>query len=306
MDQKDYNQGLIYLKDRIEKSYHEKDALKIMSGMMEKRVVSLRINSLKTTVSEIKQALDLEKISYEEVSWYDHALIVYEKESVIEKLAIYQLGKIYLQSLSSMIPPLILNPKPHTDILDMAAAPGGKTTEIAAITANQAYITACEASPIRAEKLKFNVMRQGAKNVTILIKDATKLDDFFRFDQIMLDAPCSGSGTIDLNDEKSYRYFSQKLVEKSVEIQHNLLRKASILLKPGQEMVYSTCSVLPDENERVIQKLLKSNQMELVPIDLTLFKDIPQLSSMLSGTLLIPPGKLYEGFFIAKLRKKGK
>lgn len=306
MDQKDYNQGLIYLKDRIEKSYHEKDALKIMSGMMEKRVVSLRINSLKTTVSEIKQALDLEKISYEEVSWYDHALIVYEKESVIEKLAIYQLGKIYLQSLSSMIPPLILNPKPHTDILDMAAAPGGKTTEIAAITANQAYITACEASPIRAEKLKFNVMRQGAKNVTILIKDATKLDDFFRFDQIMLDAPCSGSGTIDLNDEKSYRYFSQKLVEKSVEIQHNLLRKASILLKPGQEMVYSTCSVLPDENERVIQKLLKSNQMELVPIDLTLFKDIPQLSSMLSGSLLIPPGKLYEGFFIAKLRKKGK
>ena len=277
-----------------------------MSGMMEKRVVSLRINSLKTTVSEIKQALDLEKISYEEVSWYDHALIVYEKESVIEKLAIYQLGKIYLQSLSSMIPPLILNPKPHTDILDMAAAPGGKTTEIAAITANQAYITACEASPIRAEKLKFNVMRQGAKNVTILIKDATKLDDFFRFDQIMLDAPCSGSGTIDLNDEKSYRYFSQKLVEKSMEIQHNLLRKASILLKPGQEMVYSTCSVLPDENERVIQKLLKSNQMELVPIDLTLFKDIPQLSSMLSGTLLIPPGKLYEGFFIAKLRKKGK
>lgn len=306
MDQKDYNQGLIYLKDRIEKSYHEQDALKIMTGMMEKRVVSLRINSLKTTVSEIKQVLDLEKISYEEVSWYDHALIVYEKESVIEKLAIYQLGKIYLQSLSSMIPPLILNPKPHTDILDMAAAPGGKTTEIASITANQAFITACEASPIRAEKLKFNVMRQGAKNVTILIKDATKLDDFFRFDQIMLDAPCSGSGTIDLNDEKSYRYFSQKLVEKSMEIQHNLLRKASILLKPGQEMVYSTCSVLPDENERVIQKLLKSNQMELVPIDLTLFKDIPQLSSMLSGSLLIPPGKLYEGFFIAKLRKKGK
>lgn len=302
----EFNQGLDYLKKKINETYEEKDALTILDGMKEKRVVSLRINSLKTTPKDVKEILDQAKITYETVVWYDHALIIHESESVIEKLPIYQEGKVYLQSLSSMLPPLILEPKPHTDILDMAAAPGGKTTEIAALTDNKAFITACEASPIRAEKLKFNLNRQGTKNVSVLIKDASKLDDFFRFDQIMLDAPCSGSGTINLNDEKSYTYFSQKLVQKSTETQLSLLKKAIQLLKPGQEMVYSTCSILPEENEEMIQKILNLNQVELVPIDLPLLNSLPHFPSRLKETLLILPNAHYEGFYIAKLRKKSK
>ena len=300
----DLNEGLAYLKEMINQSYDEINALEILQSMTEKRVVSLRVNTLKTTKQEVKKILDKENIKYEDVSWYDDALVIFDSESALEKLNLYQEGHIYLQSLSSMIPPLILDPKPHTDILDMAAAPGGKTTEIAALTKNQAFITACEAHPIRAEKLKFNLLRQGAKNVSLLIKDAFKLDEFFRFDQIMLDAPCSGSGTVDLNDEKSYRYFSNKLVTKSVETQKNLLKKAIQLLKPGHEMVYSTCSILPIENEMVIMHILKSNQVEIVPLPDSFFKDMPLLPSKLEHAVVIKPTAYYEGFFICKLRKK--
>ena len=104
-----------------------------------------------------------------------------------------------MQSLSSMLPPVILEPKEGKDILDMAAAPGGKTTQMAALTNNKAHITACEMNNIRIEKLKYNLEKQGASCVYVMNKDSRQIDDFFSFDQILLDSPCSGSGTIDLN-----------------------------------------------------------------------------------------------------------
>ena len=111
-----------------------------------------------------------------------------------------------MQSLSSMLPPIILNPKEKENILDMAAAPGSKTTQIASITNNNSYITACEINNIRAERLKYNIEKQGVNCAFVMVKDARKLDDFFSFDKILLDAPCSGSGTISLKNENCKRY----------------------------------------------------------------------------------------------------
>ena len=90
-----------------------------------------------------------------------------------------------------MLPPIILEPKENTDILDMAAAPGGKTTQLAALTQNKAHITACEMNKIRCERLKYNIEKQGATSVYIMQEDSRKINDFFSFDQILLDAPCS-------------------------------------------------------------------------------------------------------------------
>ena len=113
---------------------------------------------------------------------------------------IYKNGKIYLQSLSSMLPPIVLNPMPKNDILDMTAAPGGKTTQIAALSNNEANITACEINKIRAERLRYNLDKQGASSVFVMLEDARNIDNFFSFDQILLDSPCSGSGTININE----------------------------------------------------------------------------------------------------------
>ena len=201
-----------------------------------------------------------------------------------------------------MIPAIILNPKENENILDMTSAPGGKTTQIAALSNNNALITACEKNKIRIERLKYNIEKQGANRVNILNEDAIKLSNFFSFDKILLDAPCSGSGTLNINDTNISKYFTEVLINKSQKIQYELLKKAITILKPNSEMVYSTCSILKEENENNLLKIL-NNKIEIVPINEEIFKDVQLLPSNIKGTITICPNKFYEGFFIAKLKK---
>ena len=132
--------------------------------------------------------------------------------------------------------------------------------------------------------------------------DSTKIDDFFSFDQILLDAPCSGSGVLCFNENLNEK-FTKKLIDKSVDLQTKLLKKALRILKKGHEMVYSTCSILDIENEKIIDKVIKEKKAEIVPIQFYGMEQIPQLPTKIKGTMCVCPNKFYEGFFIAKLRK---
>lgn len=294
-----------FLEDMLEKQYGIEIAQKIIEGYLAKRKTTLRINTIKSNIEEIKQKLDAKKIEYEEVKWSKEAIIIKnEDEKAIQEMDIYTNGEIYMQSLSSMLPPIILEPKESTDILDMAAAPGGKTTQIAALTNNKAHITACEKNKIREERLKYNIDKQGASCVFIMQKDARFIDDFFSFDQILLDAPCSGSGTLDFNDNNIEKYFSKQLIDRSSSVQKTLLSKAIKLLKPGHEMVYSTCSILSCENEDIIVHSIKNENVEIVPIHFEGMEELPLLPTKIHGTLCVCPTDLYEGFFVAKIRKK--
>lgn len=284
--------------------YGENISNKIIKGYSQKRPVTLRANTLKTNISYIKNFFDNLGFKYKEVSWYTDALIM-ENISIdqIKNLEIYKSGEIYLQSLSSMIPPIILSPQENENILDMASAPGGKATQMLALSSNKAFITACEKNKIRAERLKYNINLQSANRINVMVKDSRTLDDFLSFDKILLDAPCSGSGTININDNKLEKYFTEDLVNRSTKIQFNLLKKAITLLKPGHEMIYSTCSILAKENEEILQHFIKSNKVEIIHIDLNQFSDVDILPVNINGTLCICPSDLYEGFFVAKLKK---
>ena len=293
-----------FLEEKLEKQYGTKITKEIIEGYQTKRKTTLRINTIKSNIEEIKKELEKEKIEYETIKWSKEALIIknaYEK--TIQEMEIYKNGKIYLQSLSSMLPPIILEPKEGTDILDMAAAPGGKTTQIAALTNNKAHITACEKNKIRAERLKYNVDKQGATCVFIMPKDSRFIDDFFSFDQILLDAPCSGSGTLDYNDANVEKYFTEQLIERSSKTQKTLLSKAIKLLKPGHEMVYSTCSILDCENEDVVSSVIKNGNIEIVPINFEGMEELPIFPTKIFGTLCVKPTELYEGFFVAKIKR---
>lgn len=286
-----------FLKDLLIEQYGEEISTKIENGYKAQRPVTLRVNNLKTSLEKAKEKLDEAQIKYETISWYEKALIIKNvREEEIRKLEIYENGEIYLQSLSSMLPPIILEPKAGENILDMTAAPGGKTTEIAALTENKAYITACEKNKIRAERLKFNLQKQGVKSANIMVEDARKLSDYFSFDKILLDAPCSGSGTENIFDKN----FSKELVERSVKFQEELLSKALKILKPGGEMVYSTCSILKQENEKVLERVLSKGNAQIEPITV---QDIEILPSKIAGTITVCPTENYEGFFIAKIKK---
>ena len=293
-----------FLYNLLQKQYGENLTNTIIDGYSLKRPITLRANTLKTNIQNIKDIFDSLGFTYKEVSWYKDALVMENvSEEQIKDLEIYKNGEIYLQSLSSMIPPIILSPKEDENIFDMAAAPGGKTTQMLALSQNKAFITACEKNKIRAKRLQYNLNKQGSNRVNVMIEDARQLDDFFSFDKILLDAPCSGSGTISIFDKRLESTFTEDLVNRSAKVQSELLKKAITLLKPGHEMIYSTCSILSKENEEILQKFIDMKKIEIFPIDTSIFSDAILLPVSIEGTLCICPTRLYEGFFVARIKK---
>ena len=294
-----------FLDEKLQNQYGEELTKKIANGYSKQRYATLRANTIKTEANNVAKELQKAGIEFDKVNWSDNAFIIKNAtESDIRNLSIYKNGEIYMQSLSSMIPAIILSPNAGENILDMTAAPGGKTTQIAALSNNQCFITACEKNKIRLDRLKYNLEKQGATSTNVMNIDARKLDDFFSFDKVLLDAPCSGSGTLNTKDENLEKYFTKELIQRSEKTQSELLQKAINVLKPGNEMVYSTCSILQEENEENIQKYIKKGLVEIVPINLKQYEEIPKLPTKIEGTMCICPDELYEGFFVAKLRKK--
>lgn len=293
-----------YLAQLLRAQYGEETAERIAQGYAAQRVVTLRANPLKTDAQTVRERLAAQNIETSPVPWYADAMIVRgAREDALTGLDLYERGEIYLQSLSSMIPPLLLGAKPGENVLDMAAAPGGKTTQIAALTGNQAMVTACEMNKIRAERLHYNVQRQGATRVTVMNIDSRNLDDLFSFDRILLDAPCSGSGTVQLGSPRSKGQFSREFLSRTTKQQEALLHKALRLLRPGCEMIYSTCSVLTQENEEIVSRVLRKTGALIVPLELAAFDSVPRLPVSIPGTLCVAPDELHEGFFVAKIRR---
>lgn len=317
-----------FLTQEIENRYPADTCERIFRGFAEarERPVTLRANTLRATRAEVASELDAAGIAHEGVAWYGDAFILSDaRERAVWDLPLYREGKVYLQSLSSMIPPLALAPRDGADVLDMCAAPGGKTAEMAAL-APGAHLTACEMSAPRAEKLTFNLNKLGVTAVNVMRTDARRLDEFFSFDQILLDAPCTGSGTVRAGDAKAAARITDKLLAKVTRSQRSLLDRALTVLKPGGVLVYSTCSILPQENEEQVMAALKRHRdCEVVPLTCALAEDaparpataqaiadaaerceLPLLANGLAGTLTICPTRLYEGFYIAVIRKKAR
>lgn len=280
------------LQEKLKAQYGE-DSDKICAAFEKERPVTFRVNRLKADEKRVLQ--EFAGMTLRRAAFYEDAFILEDAaERDVQKTALYEEGGIYLQSLSSMLPPLFVEPGAGESILDMTAAPGGKTTQLSALSGGGALITACERDKFRFERLRYNVEKQRASRVTLLNEDARNLSPYFRFDKVLLDAPCSGSGT--LSPSNPVRW-SEKLLAKCMSLQRALLKKAFELLKPGGTLVYSTCSVLRVENEEAISSL---KGVRLVPIAPP--EGVPLLPS-LEGTLCVKPDGLFEGFFVAKLQK---
>ena len=285
---------------KLNNKYPPNELESILNGLKVNRKVSLRINNLKSNFEEIDKVLKNSNISFSKLNFYDNAIIIdNDNEAKIRELDIYNDGKIYLQSLSSMIPPLVLDAKANENILDMCAAPGGKTSEICALSNNTVMITACEKNKIRTERLKYNLDKLGCKKVNILNNDSRRLDNFLKFDKILLDAPCSGSGTLNLNEDNNN--FNEDLINRSVRFQTELLSKAFELINIGGTIIYSTCSIFDEENDGVVDIVSKKYNFDVEKISINL--DKAELLDSKYG-LLIKPNEYYEGFYVSKLIKK--
>ncbi|PIR53526.1 hypothetical protein COU76_00585 [Candidatus Peregrinibacteria bacterium CG10_big_fil_rev_8_21_14_0_10_49_10] len=229
----------------------------------------VRVNTLLSSVEELKDWAAKKQWKLESVPWCATGFFVDRDDRSIPlgKDLLHLLGHFYFQEASSMLPVALLQPQPQEIILDMSAAPGSKTTQIAACMDLQGVVIANDIVDNRLKTLKSALQRSGVLNVII----TKKVGQWFakhmteRFDRVLLDAPCTGQGT-SRKDPDALEYCSEQSIRKSAKLQRELLESALHATKIGGRIVYSTCTLTPEENEEVVQDILNkfSDQVEVI------------------------------------------
>jgi len=328
MDRKSYSE---YLKEkfpakakfveRVEMLIGKKGAKEFFEISYTKAPVSIRCNTLKISVSdlfdrlkgygwEIRQPFD----EFPEVMIVDSKLEPGEVGNSKEHL----LGYYYVQEISSMLPMLVLKPEAGDFVLDLCASPGSKTTQAAAMMENGGTIIANEVSLGRIGILNSNLERCGVMNTLVTRKEGVAFCERmlkkskFRFDKILVDAPCSGEGTL-RKSPKTFQMWNVNMIKKFAGTQKKLVGAAIRLLKVGGVMIYSTCTLASEEDEGVVDYLVKNFDVVVEEISLplkfrcgvTAFGDEVFDSSVKNCLRLYPQDNDTDGFFVCKLRKVG-
>lgn len=289
----------------------------IIEGFSVEKLPVVRVNALKTDIQSVMRYLKEINVLFTRIPFLPDSLIIRNRdEKFFEKLELYESGKIYFQGISSQLPVIFLEPRAGEKVLDIAAAPGSKAAQIGIIMDNKGEILANEINQIRFERLKYNLDKQGIKIATTNLGDGSVLGDKFPnvFDRVLLDAPCSADGRIYVNDPKSYKFWSEKNIRQNAKIQKKLFESGVKALKPGGILVYSTCTLAPEENEAVVDWALKTfgRDLKIEKIDLDFKYRLPVLGAFAETSfdpsvkfaLKAMPSEISEGFFIAKFRKK--
>lgn len=304
--------------ERITEMYSAEEVEQLLAATETKRPTTFRVNTLKARAADVAKELRAHGFDIEQVNWYQDAFILRNKGlRDLEEEALYQTGAIYVQGLSSMVPALLLEPNPGESILDIAAAPGSKTTQIAALMQNEGMILANDTSRVRIFKLQSNLEKQGVSCVTIKHGLGERVWQDFPgvFDKALVDVPCSMEGRFYVMKPKTLDNWSERKVKELAKRQQQLLRSAWSSLSVGGTLVYSTCTMSPEENEGVIDWLLKKEKEKVTVLPITLAGEFwheplqgwqgKKYHSSIADTKRILSSADYEGFFVAKLQKLG-
>lgn len=270
-------------------------------------VAGLRVNPAKIGLSALQDLLSLE---FQPLPWTALGVAVPSSEG-LGKHPFHKAGLYYLQEPSAMAPAAVLDPQPGERVLDLCAAPGGKTTQIQARMKNQGLLIANDANPRRVQALARNIERWGARNSPVLCETPRRISEHLGafFDRVLVDAPCSGEGTF-RSEPGEIKKWSPEFSERCCRIQDEILWFAAKSVRPGGVLVYSTCTFNQDENEGTIARFLEKNpDFKIDPIQSGpgYSPGLPLAGSPgmdFSGTVRIWPHLTQaEGHFIARLRK---
>ncbi len=272
---------------------------------------SIRVNTIKASVGEVVESLG-RGWHLTQIPWCREGFWVESERRDIGNTAEHVLGKIYVQEAASMIPAIALSPKPADIVLDMCAAPGSKTTHIAAIMKNKGCLVANDAQGIRLRPLGINLQRCGVSNAVITLMQGHQFERAgLEFDRVLVDAPCSGTGTI-RTSIKTIFMWNPLMVRRLSGTQKRLLETGFSIVKPGGTLVYSTCSVEPEEDEGVVDFLVskyENAKVEKIDLDIKSSPAVEEFeksrySSEVKKCLRIwPQDNDTEGFFVAKIKK---
>jgi NOL1/NOP2/sun family putative RNA methylase len=276
---------------------------------------SIRVNTLKIGVEECAKRLQKDW-NLEPVLWCKEGFFIEHKGGRLDvgNTIEHALGYYYIQEAASMIPPVVLGPQPGEVVLDLAAAPGSKSSQIAQYMENRGVIIANDVKGDRLAALGINLQRIGSHNsLTTLMQGERFANAGIMFDRILLDAPCSGTGTI-RKSPKTILMWNPDMVRRLAKVQKRLIMTAWKVLKPGGTLVYSTCSHEPEENEGVVSFLLDNvKDAGMLEIDLPIkrspavleFEGEKYNSEVHNCLRLWPQDNDTEGFFVAGIRKEG-
>jgi NOL1/NOP2/sun family putative RNA methylase len=270
---------------------------------------TLRVNTLRISEEKIIARLTKLGVKLSKILWLKHGYTVEQSKFSLGASVEALLGYFYLQEAAAQVPVEVLDPKPGETVLDCCASPGGKTTQLAQQMKNTGVIVSLEKKSHRLLSLRNNIERCGVSNAVVYHMDAVKAAQLgMKFDKILLDAPCSGNYAGDSG------WFAKRNIDdikKSAQFQRNLLQVVTSLLKPDGVLVYSTCTLEPEENELNMQWAIDQLGIKLEPIPFPIgdpgLTDVfgKQLDKSVAHCKRFWPHKTNtEGFFIAKMRRK--
>jgi NOL1/NOP2/sun family putative RNA methylase len=288
----------------------------VLSSFSAQKPTVLRINTILTTPASLIHKLREEGYDVEPIAWKRDAIMVPHKQrQKILECHSYKKGRLYSQNLSSQLAPMVLDPKPGEEILDLCAAPGGKTLQMACMMNDHGRIAAVEKSKSRFFKLKANLKHQQVSCVDLYLTDGAgvwrKTPE--RFDRVLLDAPCSSESRFKANKPKTYEHWKLKKIKEMAKKQKALIKSAIKCLKPGGILVYATCSFAAEENEAIIHHALKlfKDAVQVEPISLPIDNVQPGLLSwqgkefnpQVQQSVRILPNSIMDGFFLCRIKK---
>ncbi|XP_043191440.1 25S rRNA (cytosine-C(5))-methyltransferase nop2-like [Amphibalanus amphitrite] len=305
-----------FLMERLMDLFHLSELLDALEANEIQRPVTIRTNTLKTRRRDLAPSLIDRGVNLDPIGpWSKVGLVVYSSQVPIGATPEYLAGHYMLQGASSMMPVLALAPQHGETVLDMCAAPGGKTTYIAALMKNTGMVYANDANEARVKAVVGNLHRMGVTNAVISCTDGREMPKIrpAGFDRVLLDAPCSGTGVI-AKDPAVKTSKDEKDIQRCAQLQRQLLLAAidsvNAKSKTGGYVTYSTCSILVEENEAVIEYALNKRNVKLVPTSLTVgkegfakFKAKRFHPSMTHTRRFYPHTHNMDGFFVAKLKK---
>lgn len=290
----------------IEKLLEEKtleEVEEICENCNKRPSISIRINKLKTNKEDVEKELKKQNIIFSSTVLDEFIEIKNVKN--IENLEIFKKGFFTIQDEAAGLVAIILDAKKGDKILDACSAPGGKTTFIAEMMENQGEIQAWDIYEHRIQLINNTARRLGITIIDTKVKDATKYEKTFveKFDKILLDVPCMGLGVIKRKPDIKWKKNIDE-IKKITSIQNEILQICSKYLKNGGDIIYSTCSILKEENEEIINNFLENNkEFQVEPINLSCNNYFCKYMSKY-GYLKVYPNEKTDGFFICKIKKK--
>lgn len=299
---------------RLEKIVPPARLDRVLKTFSQEPGAGFRVNTLHADRETVLSKLRGEGIVPESVSWFEDAFWTKERQRLLES-APYRMNELYVQNLSSMIPPILLGPQPEERVLDLTAAPGSKTQEMACMMEGRGELAAVELVSPRFYKMKAVLRQQGASFVRTFKQNGERVWKYRPeyFDRVLLDAPCSTEGRFHVADPETFSYWSVRKIDEMSKRQRRLLFSAVQCTRPDGVLVYSTCTFAPEENEAMVDWALSKfgSGISVETIDLPIENAVEPLSGWdnerfrdeVKGALRVLPSRRMEGFFVCRFRK---